>query len=133
MYLRFSRRSSRLSICVGVLAASASILSLAAATGALAQSATELPPLEVEAAAKKRAAKKKPTSEPQAPVTQATGAAADPEEPVVFSANRTPTDYSKVGSTVSVITEKEIDAQSQTFLQDYLRQVPGISITSTGG
>jgi vitamin B12 transporter len=133
MYLRFSRRSPRPSIYAGILAASASILSLGAATSALAQSATELPPLEVETEARKRAAKKKATSEPQAPVTQATGAAADPEAPVVFSANRTPTDYAKVGSTVSVITEKDIDAQSKTFLQDYLQQVPGVSVTTVGG
>ena len=136
MYLRFSFCSSRkVSSCFAV-ATAASVAAIAFATGALAQSAapvSELPPLEVEAEAKKRAAKKKPTSEPQAPVTQATGAAADPEAPVVFSANRTPTDYAKVGSSVSVITERDIDAQSKTFLQDYLQQVPGVSVTTAGG
>ena len=66
-------------------------------------------------------------------MTKETSPAADPEAPVVFSANRTPTDYAKVGSSVSVITEKDIDAQSKTFLQDYLQQVPGVSITTAGG
>lgn len=67
-------------------------------------------------------------------MTKATsGAATDPDAPVVFSANRTPTDIAKVGSSVSVITEKGIEAQGKTFLQDYLIQVPGVSITSTGG
>jgi vitamin B12 transporter len=136
MYLRISRRSSSLSNCV-VLLLTAPVIALASATAALSQSAapaaSELPPLEVETSAKKKVAKRKPTSEPQAPVTQSTGAAADPEAPVVFSANRTPTDYAKVGSTVSVITEKDIDAQSKTFLQDYLQQVPGVSVTTVGG
>ncbi|KAB2939977.1 MAG: TonB-dependent receptor [Hyphomicrobium sp.] len=110
------------------------------ATGAQAQSApaaeqatSELPELVVETSKKPRAAKKKPTSEPQAPVTQDTSPAADPEAPVVFSANRTPTDAAKVGSSVSVITEKDIDAQSKTFLQDYLQQVPGVNVVTTGG
>jgi vitamin B12 transporter len=105
------------------------------ATNALAQSAAtsaELPTLEVETTAKKKV-KKKPTSEPQAAVTKETSSSANAEEPVVFSANRTPTDYAKVGSSVSVITEKDIDSQSKTFLRDYLQQVPGVSISSTGG
>lgn len=90
-----------------------------------------MPPIEVDTAAAKKAAKRKPASEPQVPVTKEPGAA--PDEPVIFSANRTPTDYAKVGSSVSVITEKEIDSQSKTFLQDYLQQVPGVNISTTGG
>ena len=89
-----------------------------------------MPPLQVETTEKK---KPKPTSEPQAAVTKETASAPVAEGPVVFSANRTPTDYAKVGSSVSVITEKDIDAQSKTFLQDYLQQVPGVAISSTGG
>lgn len=75
--------------------------------------------------------KKKPTSEPQAPVTQEPSA--PPDAPVVFSANRTPTDAAKVGSSVSVITEEDIDAESKTFLGEYLQQVPGVNTVSTGG
>lgn len=102
----------------------------------MAQSASEtseLPPLQVETTQKKKAVKKRPTSEPQPAVTKETSSSADADAPVVFSANRTPTDYAKVGSSVSVITEKDINAQSKTFLQDYLQQVPGVSITTTGG
>ncbi len=140
MYLRLSKRSLSRSIKTRLHAVTAaSILAIASATGALAQSATEpalaegeLPPLTVETTPKKTV-KKRPTSEPQAAVTKETNPAADPEAPVVFSANRTPTDYAKVGSSVSVITEKDIDAQSKTFLQDYLQQVPGVSISTAGG
>ena len=140
MYLRLSKRSLSRSIHTQLHAVTtASILAVASATGAFAQSASEpvlaegeLPPLTVETTPKKKVAKKRPTSEPQAAVTQETSPAADPEAPVVFSANRTPTDYAKVGSSVSVITEKDIDAQSKTFLQDYLQQVPGVSVTQAG-
>ena len=139
MYSRLSKRSLSRSIHIHLHAVTAaSVLAIASATGVFAQSAAEpilaegeLPPLTVETTPKK--IKKKPTSEPQAAVTKETSPAADPEAPVVFSANRTPTDYAKVGSSVSVITEKDIDAQSKTFLQDYLQQVPGVSITSAGG
>jgi vitamin B12 transporter len=133
VYLYLSKRSSSSSIYS--LALTASVLAIASATGALAQSApepSELPTMEVETT-KKKTARKKPTSEPQAAVTKETSPAGDPDAPVVFSANRTPTDYAKVGSSVSVVTEKDIDAQSKTFLQDYLQQVPGVSITTTGG
>ena len=141
MYLRSSKRSLSRSIQIQLHAVTAaSVLAIASATGAFAQSASEpilaegeLPPLTVETTPKKKSVKKKPTSEPQAPVTQETSPAADPEAPVVFSANRTPTDYAKVGSSVSVITEKDVNAQSKTFLQDYLQQVPGVSVSTAGG
>ena len=141
MYLRLSKRSLSRSIHTQLHAVTtASILAIASAAGALAQSASEppvaageLPPLTVETTPKNKVAKKRPTSEPQAPVTKETSPGADPEAPVVFSANRTPTDYAKVGSSVSVITEKDIGAQSKTFLEDYLQQVPGVSVTSVGG
>jgi len=114
------------------------VVAVASATGAFAQSASEpavseLPPLEVETTERKKVVKKKPTSEPQAAVTTDTSSSYDPDAPVVFSANRTPTDLAKVGSSVSVITEKQIDAQAKTYLQDYLQQVPGVAITTTGG
>ena len=140
MYSRLSKRSLSRSINIQLHAVTAaSVLAFASITGALAQSASEpvlaegeLPPLTVETTPKKKVVKKRPTSEPQAPVTQETSPAADPEAPVVFSANRTPTDYAKVGSSVSVITEKDIDAQSKAFLQDYLQQVPGVTFTQAG-
>lgn len=143
MYLCLSKRSSSRSIYLQLHAVTAaSIIAVASATGAHAQSAAEqaasasngeLPALVVETDQKKKTAKKRPTSEPQAQVTQATVPAVDPEAPVVFSANKTPTDAAKVGSSVSVITEKDVNAQSKTFLQDYLQQVPGVAISTAGG
>lgn len=56
----------------------------------------------------------------------------DLEGIVVESANRTPTEASKVGSSVSVITEKDIEAQSKTYVKDYLEQVTGVNMTQTG-
>lgn len=133
MYLYPSKRTANPSIYV--LALTASVAAIASATGAFAQSAdsTELPAVSVETTAKKKIVKKRPTSEPQPTVTKETSGTSDPDAPVVFSANRTPTDYAKVGSSISVITEKQIDAQSKTYLIDYLQQVPGIAITTTGG
>lgn len=51
---------------------------------------------------------------------------------VVQSANRTPTEASKVGSSVEVITEADIQKQSKTYLKDYLEQVTGVNLTQTG-
>ena len=78
MYLRLSKRSLSRSIHTQLRAVTtASILAMASATGALAQSASEpvlaegeLPPLTVETTPKKKAVKKRPTSEPQAAVTK---------------------------------------------------------------
>jgi vitamin B12 transporter len=52
---------------------------------------------------------------------------------VVVTANKTPTEKSKVGSTVYVVTKKDIDKQSLPAATDYLAQTPGISIASQGG
>jgi vitamin B12 transporter len=52
---------------------------------------------------------------------------------VVVTANRTPTEAAKVGSTVNVVTREDIDKQSLPLLSDYLGQIPGISISSQGG
>src|SRR5690606_37469800 len=48
------------------------------------------------------------------------------------SANRSATDAAKVGSSVSVVTEKDLERQSGTFMKDYLAQVPGISFDQSG-
>jgi len=138
MYPCFLTRTFARYTQAGIRVLAVSVVAVASATGAFAQSASEpaaseLPPLEVEATAKKKVIRKKPTSEPQAAVTTDTSSSYDPDAPVVFSANRTPTDLGKVGSSVSVITEKQIDAQAKTYLQDYLQQVPGVSISTNGG
>ncbi len=50
----------------------------------------------------------------------------------IYSANRTPTDAAKVGSSVEVLTEKDLEKQSRTYLKDYLEQLPGVSFTQNG-
>src|SRR5690606_17521169 len=52
---------------------------------------------------------------------------------VVVTPNRTPTDKSKVGSTVDVISRKDIEQQSLPMATDYLAQTPGVSIAAQGG
>jgi vitamin B12 transporter len=52
---------------------------------------------------------------------------------VVVTANKTPTEKSKVGSTVTVITKKDIDKESKPTLNDYLTLVPGLHVASPGG
>lgn len=50
----------------------------------------------------------------------------------VYSANRTPTDAAKVGSSVEVISEDEVAARSQPFLMDYLATTAGVNFTQNG-
>lgn len=51
---------------------------------------------------------------------------------VVQSANRTPTEASKVGSSVEVITERELESRSQTYVKDYLETLPGVTFVQNG-
>jgi vitamin B12 transporter len=50
----------------------------------------------------------------------------------VTSANRTPTEAAKVGSTVEVLTAQDLQAQSKTYVKDYLDQLPGVSFVQNG-
>lgn len=50
----------------------------------------------------------------------------------IYSANRTPTDAAKVGSSVEVITEKELEGRSQTYVKDYLETLPGVNFSQNG-
>ncbi len=52
---------------------------------------------------------------------------------VIYSANRTPTEAAKVGSSVEVITEEEIKARAQTYVKDYLETLPGVNFSQAGG
>ncbi len=52
---------------------------------------------------------------------------------VIYSANRTPTDAAKVGSSVEVITQEEIEARAQTYVKDYLETLPGVNFSQAGG
>lgn len=52
---------------------------------------------------------------------------------VVVSANRTPTEAAKVGSTVSRLSGDEIRKQGQPILKESLGLLPGISLSQNGG
>ena len=51
---------------------------------------------------------------------------------ISITANRTPTPLSQVGATVTVVTREEIEAQQVRHVSDVLRQVPGVSVSSSG-
>jgi vitamin B12 transporter len=54
--------------------------------------------------------------------------------PVVVTATRTEQSTSKVGgTTVSVITAKDIEEKGQTTVEEVLKGIPGIDIAATGG
>lgn len=52
---------------------------------------------------------------------------------VVITANRTPTEKNKVGSTVAVVDKKKIEEQSKPLITDYLTLIPGVNVASPGG
>lgn len=54
-------------------------------------------------------------------------------EEVVVTANRLDTATSEVGSSITVITAREIEQRQQTFLLDVLRSVPSIDVVQNGG
>lgn len=54
-------------------------------------------------------------------------------EEVVVTANRLETATAEVGSSITVITAKEIEQRQQTFLLDVLRSVPSIDVVQSGG
>ena len=60
-------------------------------------------------------------------------AGALPDEDVVISATRLPTPVAQVASSVTVITAADIERRQDRSLPDVLREVPGLSITQTGG
>lgn len=54
-------------------------------------------------------------------------------EEVTFSANLTSTELARAGSSVSVVTREELEADGTTQLVDYLAKLPGVTITQNGG
>lgn len=52
---------------------------------------------------------------------------------VVVTATRLPTPATEVASSVTVITEEEIERKQQRTLSDVLRDVPGLTVVQTGG
>jgi vitamin B12 transporter len=54
-------------------------------------------------------------------------------EEIVVSATRIETPINEIGSSVTVITDKEIERDQKRTLPDVLRTVPGLNIVQTGG
>ncbi|MDD2735455.1 MAG: TonB-dependent receptor [Desulfuromonadaceae bacterium] len=54
-------------------------------------------------------------------------------EEVVVTANRLETATAEVGSSITVITAREIEQRQQTFLLDVLRSVPSLDVVQNGG
>src|SRR5947207_4252159 len=54
-------------------------------------------------------------------------------EGIVVSATRIETPINEIGSSVTLITEKEIERDQKRTLPDVLRTVPGLNIVQTGG
>jgi len=53
-------------------------------------------------------------------------------DPIVVTANRTPTPAAEVGSAVTVITRQELEDRQIRQLSDALREVPGVAVNRTG-
>jgi vitamin B12 transporter len=68
-----------------------------------------------------------------AALTGAASAQSVADEGVVVSATRLPTPVAQIASSVTVITAADIERRQDRSLPDVLREVPGLSITQTGG
>lgn len=53
-------------------------------------------------------------------------------ESVVVTATAVPTEYEKVGSSLTVVSSKLIEDGGYTYVPDVLRQVPGLAVSRTG-
>ncbi|MCB0330498.1 MAG: TonB-dependent receptor [Bdellovibrionales bacterium] len=53
--------------------------------------------------------------------------------PIVVTANRDATPIEKVGGSISLITEEEIQRSQLTHVSEILRQVPGVDVVRSGG
>ena len=54
-------------------------------------------------------------------------------DPVVVTATRIPTSLQRLGSAVTVIDRKEIEASGKTQVPDLLRRVPAVTVVNSGG
>lgn len=54
------------------------------------------------------------------------------DDPIVVTATRTPTELSKVGSSISVITADDMERQQTRFVSDVLQTVPGVFFKQSG-
>lgn len=58
--------------------------------------------------------------------------AAEADDVIVVTTNRRPQPLSQIGSSVSVLTEADLERGQQSFILDALETVPGISISQNG-
>lgn len=57
----------------------------------------------------------------------------DKMEETIVSAHRVETPLYRVGSSVTVLTEQQLDAKGQSSLADVLRTLPGVAVSTNGG
>lgn len=68
------------------------------------------------------------------PATAASGTdMAPPPETITVTATRTETKLAQIGSDVSVVTAKDIENKKITNVADALRDLPGVTVTRSGG
>src|SRR6266404_9569656 len=65
--------------------------------------------------------------------TSADGDQLPESEQVVVSATRIETPIDQIGSSVTVVTDEEIEKHQERTLPDVLRTVPGLNVVQTGG
>src|SRR5262249_15144914 len=53
--------------------------------------------------------------------------------PLVITPTRLPTPENEVGSSITVISEEEIQSRQERTLPDALKDVPGLNVVQTGG
>jgi vitamin B12 transporter len=69
---------------------------------------------------------------PATPVLAEEGGDAYDLGTVVFSANRTPTEEASVGSSVTVVSRKDIDKSGKATVSELLADIPGLGFSTTG-
>jgi vitamin B12 transporter len=120
-----------------------SVLSLNAAQAQQSASPNVLPPVEVSAPRPSDRTAPAPTSQPSAaqrtaPVQQTAATTPQPgpsnaPAPIVVSPTATVTPASQVASSVTVITDQDIQTQQYRSVPDALNTVPGLNVVQTGG
>lgn len=53
-------------------------------------------------------------------------------DPITVTANRTPTDLSRSGSSVSILTESGMQADGRPFVLQQIRDLPGVTVNQSG-
>ena len=69
----------------------------------------------------------------EAPTPDVAGKAATNVDEIVVTATRTPQTLDRIGSSITVITQQEIQDRQTVVLSDLLASTPGVSFSRTGG